>query len=59
MKTPEGSTSPQIHKKSFFYVRYMNIFILIGDILFFAIVSKIQGVYLSALRMKWTSNKTF
>ena len=35
----------------------MKIFILIGDSAFFAVVSKIQGVYLSVLRIKWTSNK--
>ena len=52
---------PKLHKsrylKSFLREVHEHLYTNRRRCLFFAVVSKIQGVYLSVLRKKWTSNK--
>ena len=59
MKTPGFHESTNPHIKSFLREVYEHLYTNRRPSLFFAIVSKIPGVYLSALRIKWTSNKIF
>ena len=59
MKTTGFHESTNPHIKSFLPEVHQHLCTNRRHSLFFAIVSKIQGVYLSALRIKWTSNKTF